>query len=117
MFKNREEETSSIFDQRRGGKTSTSGRNVKEPSSNKDDNFFLMLSYEVDIVSTTKMSYEQLFRMSGQLEKENDKLRYHNLGLKESTRYVEAIIKTFKKEITKIRNSKTQKKHVISVSS
>ena len=35
-----EEEVSSIFECRRGWETSTSRRNMKEPSSNKEDEVF-----------------------------------------------------------------------------
>lgn len=67
--KNCEEEASSseIFERRKGGHTSTSGRNIKEPYFNEEDEVFLMETYEVDTIQATKPSYEQIFRMSGKL--------------------------------------------------
>lgn len=47
----------------------------------------------MDIVPATKPYYEQLFTMSGQLDKENDKPMQHILGLKDSVRYLDGIIK------------------------
>lgn len=53
-----------------------------------------------------KPSYAQLFRISGQLVEENNKLREYTLGLKEFQIHLKEINKSFKVETTKIRNSK-----------
>lgn len=39
----------------------------KRTISNKEDGVFLKEIYEVDTILTTKLYYDQLFRMSGQL--------------------------------------------------
>lgn len=79
---------------------------MKELYFNEEGELWSWASYEVDIIPSSKPSYEQLFRMSSQLEKENDKLREHSTCLKKFVRYLKGIIKTFKIEITKILNSK-----------
>lgn len=52
--------------------------------------------------------------MSAYLEKENDKLREHNLGLKDSLRYLEKINTSFKIEITNIKNLRKECKSCVS---
>lgn len=98
--------SSGIFERRKGEETSTSGRNIEEPYSNKEVDVFLKASYEEDDVEVTKPSYKQLFRISAKLVKENDKLRKYNLNLKEYLWSIEESNKLFKLEITKIRNSR-----------
>lgn len=78
----KEEEVSSIFEQMRGWETSTSEENMKEYSSDKEHEVCLKATYDVNTFSSSKPSYEQLFRMSGQFVEENDKLRERFLGLK-----------------------------------
>lgn len=57
---------------------------MKESSSNKEDEICLKASYGEDTIIGIKPFNAQLFRMSDQLVEENDKLREHTLGLKES---------------------------------
>lgn len=77
---------------------------MKESSSNEEDEICLKASYEEDTIQGVKPSYAQLFRMSGQLVEENDKLRERTIGLKESLRHLKEISNSFKIEITKLRN-------------
>lgn len=60
--KEEEEEFSSILEQIRGGETSTSKRNMKESSFNKEYEICLKTSYETDTIPGVKPSYAQLFR-------------------------------------------------------
>lgn len=102
----KEEDVSSILKRRRGGDISTSGRNMKQLSSNEENEIFLKASYEEDTTKVTKSFYEQLFKMGSQLVKENDKLKEHDLVIKELLESLEEVNKSFKIEITKIRNSR-----------
>lgn len=79
---------------------------MEKSSSNKEDEIFLKTSYEGDTILDIKPSYAQLFRMSDQSVEENNKLRERILSLIESLRYIKEINKSFKIEITKLRNSK-----------
>lgn len=95
---------SSILKRRREGETSTFERNIKESSFNEEDDKCLKTSYEGDTIPGIQPSYAQLFRMGGQLVKENDKQRERTIGLKESPKYLKEINDPFKIEITKLRN-------------
>lgn len=48
---------------------SSSERNLKESSSNEEDEICLKASYEWDTIIYIKLSYAQLFRIRDQLEK------------------------------------------------
>lgn len=61
----KDEEISSIL--KRGGETSTSGRNLKESSSDEGDKMCLKAPYEEDIIPSIKPSYTQLFILSNHL--------------------------------------------------
>lgn len=61
---------------------------MKKSSSIKQDEICIKVSYEADTIPSIEPSYAQLFRMSGRVVKENDKLRECILGLMESVRYI-----------------------------
>lgn len=65
-----------------------------------------MASYKAYTILGIKPLYAQLFRMSGQLVEENDKLREYTSGLKEYLRHLKEINYSFKIETIKLRNSK-----------
>lgn len=52
-----DEEVSLILEQRRGGETSTSDRNMKYSSSSEEDEMFLKASHEGDTIPGIKLSY------------------------------------------------------------
>lgn len=97
--KNFEEEVSSswIFER---------GRDEEESSSNKEDEDLLKESYEEDDCKVTKPSYKELFKISVKLVEENDRIKKHNLDLKESVKFLEERKKSLKLEITNLRNSR-----------
>lgn len=74
--------------------------------SNEEDEIFLKASFKGDIVPCTNPYYEQLFRMSGCLMEENNKLRECILSLKESLRYLKGTNNSFKIEIKKLKSFK-----------
>lgn len=74
---------------------------MKESACNEEDEIFLKAFYEAYTILSVKPSCAQLFRMSGQLVEENDKLREYTLGLKESLRHLKDVNASFKIEIPK----------------
>lgn len=79
-----EEEIYSILEQRRGWETSILGRDVKESSSNEEDEICLKASYKAYTILGVNSSYAQLFRMSGKLVEGNNKLRECISGIMKS---------------------------------
>lgn len=60
-------------------KESTSGRTIKESSSNKEVEVCLKASYEEDDYEVTKPSYKQLFKINVKYIEENDISKKRNL--------------------------------------
>lgn len=77
---------------------------------NKEYEICLKAFHEWDIIPGIKPYYAQLFMMSGQLVKENDKQREHILGFEESLKDPKEVNNSFKMKITKIRRSRKERK-------
>lgn len=83
---------------------STSSITFKEYSSIKEDEVCLKTSHKEDDYQVTNFSYTQLFKLSIKLIYENDKIKNHNLDLKDYLEFLEKSNEMLKFEISNIRN-------------